>query len=1000
MDELNIKTLGSENPDPKVPSVTPETPVVPATPAASTAPTAFSLDSIGSSNQQQTSAPSTAAPASSETEKVQLTSGDASLNGSEMTAAGTTDVVAPKKSFLKTGLIIAGSVVAVGAVVAAVFFGQNGWPFKGELTAVNEATRFVALTLCPDDQYMPKQTDTALKLVESAFVPANAQSAINTELSDVRILDKATSINLQDASRLLNEVNTVDTTADTLNTEFQASNELVPLQYDINQYQATMELAPSLQYNLNNQYQATMQVAPEYEVTCKDIPHDNLIPGERECEAIDLLYADPTGYLLNDVTKQHLEEWYQMCHPKTEVQCGVNEDYSKETNECVCKEGYFDIGAEVADMEKTDTLATTDEVVAETFSYAEITDKMMLEAPLEGTRLLYTDSINTRSRCMNCDDINGYLEKYQTQLATETDETMKVALQARIDRLNQIAEKYGCKKPTVKCAEDQVLTSDGVCECPAYSYLDESTQKCTFDCKKIVNSIISLRDSPTKTPETEKQLNEFMDLAAKNQCEIPEEKTICQTYEEDAQKALSEKNYDAYISISMKLLSADCGREVNSCQRTLAEGSLVKRVQDMVQGNTELEEKYKARMEELRGEYYSNEECRDDNRCTEIEATRTKEDTTVTMLDETNAETFRITEYANMELAPLNLEYSEVYLTDRINYELTPSEVFEDDKEYYDKYCQKPELTCEELLKRYNLDSSTPQNSSLVTTLDVSPEVQDQLNRCLTPTREFIPENPTLTCEPSTRNATTGQVVTWTATVDGVLDKNSVTYEWSEDAIGTGESVTATYNTEGEKNVLVVASIAGDPSLRATCSTNVTPISPVQPPPPTAPVPGPTPAPAPAPTPPPTAPAIAPPTPPSPVSSPTPTPPPASAAIPAVTPPTPPPTAPAIAPPSPSSPIASPTPSPSTPVSLPITTPSAPVIATTTKPVAVTPVAPGAPVVHSSAPEVIPPVVVPEKEVPPTITPTGPEVYIYLIGLAVGQLYFFRRKVFGSVKNK
>jgi hypothetical protein len=72
----------------------------------------------------------------------------------------------------------------------------------------------------------------------------------------------------------------------------------------------------------------------------------------------------------------------------------------------------------------------------------------------------------------------------------------------------------------------------------------------------------------------------------------------------------------------------------------------------------------------------------------------------------------------------------------------------------------------------------------------------------------------------------------------------------------------------------------------------------------------------------------------------------------------------------------------------------------------VSPAAPGAPVIHSSAPVTVvtpsTPVATsaPVKEIPPTITPTGPEVYIYLIGFVVGQLYFFRRKVFALVRGK
>lgn len=75
---------------------------------------------------------------------------------------------------------------------------------------------------------------------------------------------------------------------------------------------------------------------------------------------------------------------------------------------------------------------------------------------------------------------------------------------------------------------------------------------------------------------------------------------------------------------------------------------------------------------------------------------------------------------------------------------------------------------------------------------------------------------------------------------------------------------------------------------------------------------------------------------------------------------------------------------------------------------------PPAPVLHAGAPEVVPPTpqpitppvitptIEPEKpaDMPPEITPTGPETLIYLLGLALAQLYLFRRKIYAYVKGK
>lgn len=1096
MDELNIKPQGSEKENPQVPNITPEVPAVSSTPSTSTpTPTAFSLDSIGSVNQQPTAAPSTeVAQPLSMSEKVQLPTGESSLSDAAMTPAGTPESALPKKrSLLKTGLIIAGVVVVVGSAAAAVFFSQNGWPFKGDITAlkINEATRFAALTMCPDDQYQPKQSDTALQLLKSSLAQANAQSAAATPVAkptltrsaNTRIATPPVTTSTAEAnpdgieanpniavdavamenkqmpaaemsvsavqgtqfvqnntiskseglvnSKLLDQGVTTSSTnansgeytnskaAEAANTAVETTNTRVTTNTvtDTNTVKVTPETVGNLKLNPG----ATQQS------TCQDIPHDNLVPGDRECKMIDALYADPTSYLINDLTKSHLEEWYKTCHPTvvTEVQCRVNEEYSKETKDCVCKAGYFDISDDLPASTKSDaqsvlTLFKDTETAATpaaaefspTANIANITDRTENTAVAVGTRETSNLRVNSVSRCMNCDEINKYLTDYQEKLAATTDATAKAALQNRIDLLNKIAEAHGCKKTQVKCAGDQVLTSDGTCECPANSNFNESTQKCEFDCERVVKSIVSMRESTTKTPETDKQLNDLIALAEKNECKVPEEKTTCQTYQEDAQKALAEKNYDAYISISMKSLSAECGREVNSCQRTLAEATLVKRIMDEESGNTDLQEKYKDKLNELKAEYYNNPECRDDNRCSEIDGTATKEEAPTRAANAESLVMLAAPDAAReTAVAPTTAEYTSVLRlnnTDsiqKVSARLTPSAVFEDDKEYYEKNCKKPDLTCEELLKRYNLNDVAAGEKTNVAALDVSEEVRQQITRCLPVTR-LVPENPTLSCSPSTRNATTGQEVVWTATVDGVLDKEQVTYAWSGDAAGTGESVKASYNTQGEKNAVVVASIGGETQIRAVCTTNVSPIAPTQPP--TDPPINPTPPAPPAPTPPPSAPAVAPPTPPSPVSSPTP--PPSSAVSPIVmTPPpapTPPPTSPAVAPPSPSSPIASPTPAPSSPVSLPITTPSAPVIATTSTPAVVSPAAPGAPVIHSSAPVTVvtpsTPVATsaPVKEIPPTITPTGPEVYIYLIGFVVGQLYFFRRKVFALVRGK
>jgi|GEM_PF-5122614 len=1105
MDELNIKSEGTGNantsPDPSTP--TPVTPTPPTSPTneATNIPTppSFSLDSIGSMNTPSSAPKLEVAQPTSEPEKA--APGDSSLSGAA--TVGTSGAVAgevAKKSFLKTGLIIAGILVVVGAAGAAMYFGNGGWPFKGQL-AVNEVTRFAAPTLCPDDQYQPQQaSQTDLTLLKGSLPVANAQTATpttTTRTTTTRIAP--TSMTLMEVAPSPTAVITNSTSTYTMETSTATMQKMAPQQYTMEMTAATtqklapqytMQMTTSTMQKMAPLEMATMQVAPnnyatmelappatfapvetatmqtaEPQSTCKDIPHDNLTPGGDECRLVDSLYADPSTYLLNDVTKDHLNDWYTKCHPApvptlcpddqykpagststtspqnsltllkgslpmanaqsaaaptppsptegtlklapTETtplrinpaariacvdiphddltpggdecnlvdqiykdpsnysindvtkghldgwykichatpQCGTNSTYDKTQNTCVCKEGYFDPSKDLPANSITDlALAdTTDKTllyadVAPSPTPTESTDAVLTRNTIDS---VYTDNTVNRTRCMNCDDLNRMILDYQTRLSNTTDTTQKATLQKRLDLLNEIAIKHGCKKPEVKCVDGQTANANGICECPANTNFNETTQKCEFDCDRVVNAIVSMRNSPTQTPETEKQLSGLEDLAAKNQCEVPPQKTTCQQYQEDAQKALSEKNYDAYINSSMKLLSADCNRNVDTCQRILAEASLTKRVANM---DASVSKSYMDRYNKLRDQYYNTPECKDDNRCKEIEAAMNGTATELTPVALENMDMLMVdTVSSDYRLNQNNLETAPT-----MNF--TPSDVFEDDKQYYDENCKPP-----------------------------------------TRTQELIPETPVLSCTGNPPSVKPGQTVTWTAKIDGVANDSTATYTWSKDAAGTGKSVTATYNTSGTKTAIVIATMPDQPNLRATCDVKVADLAPSAPPPPASPPLAPPPPP-PTPNPPPPAPIITPPTPsptpatsptppPAPVSSPTP-PPSAPVSLPIKTPP-PPPTAPAVVPPPPPAPVSSPTPPPSAPVSLPIT-PSAPVIA---------PAPPAAPVVHPAAPQAVPQTV-------QTITPTGPEVYLYLIGFIGIQLYYFRRQIYAYVMKK
>lgn len=100
--------------------------------------------------------------------------------------------------------------------------------------------------------------------------------------------------------------------------------------------------------------------------------------------------------------------------------------------------------------------------------------------------------------------------------------------------------------------------------------------------------------------------------------------------------------------------------------------------------------------------------------------------------------------------------------------------------------------------------------------------------------REYIEENFSAVCYPSTQNATVGQTITWRVTVNGQTYNssdyygygtsygNNYSYTWngSDGLYGSGSTVSKTYTYPGSKSATVTVS-NGNRTISATCSANV-----------------------------------------------------------------------------------------------------------------------------------------------------------------------------------
>jgi hypothetical protein len=761
----------------------------------------------------------------------------------------------------KIGLIVGGVFVVAAATGALLYFGQGG-PFKGQVAAPSDVTKYSAVELCPTDYYAPKTSaylpDRSLDLsvAKAQLLPFTPEGikAVDTAKDTVNLINK----NNAEALSVVGGAN-----ADLTGTAQPGiSSETATLetseQPGISSETATLGEESALPLtiqtsNLNDVLPVGSDVTvPE---GCYPIPHDHLAQGNDQCGLIEQLYLDPSGYRLNDETKKNLEGWHMKCSPppvEVNTLCGENQETGPigTAPTCICKQGYFDVS--FALPEGASAVTTN---------------------PFVGTAAP-VDTIQQTSAlvCWNCEKLLTGIDNYKKQLEAATTVDEKTILEERIKNLEDIAKRNDCEKPVVTqeiCGENEYRDASGTCVCDDHFKKSATANICVYNCEIVISKILDMRKSATISADTQlmADLAAIEKEAVANKCVVPKEKTACEQYLDDSNNAFNDGNYDLYYENSKKYIDADCsGKTPTDCEKILDEGVSINRVIRSTAGAAP-PIKYNDVLTKLKGEYYANSTCnKTETRCSELAAEYGGSQASAAP---TNLRTDQI---SPTHLDTVNLK--DLNITDAI----TPGTVFNDDREYYDKYCKTKELSCDEVRSSLTLDK--------IRTLDVTADIRSKYELCLVV--------PTINTSPSASTSTSTPTPTSTSTPTPTSTSTPTP---------TSTSTPASTSTPTSTPTPTPAPAASIPPVVNTVETETASID-------------------------------------------------------------------------------------TTKVSAPVSpaTPSADEQEQTIPPVVET--------AHPAAPETA---VVPTptyEEVPPAITPTGPESYIYLVGFVVAQIYFFRRKIY------
>ena len=281
---------------------------------------------------------------------------------------------------------------------------------------------------------------------------------------------------------------------------------------------------------------------------CKPIPQD-------DCDLIQKLKADPDTYRLSAETILHVGVWAETCVAES---CVENEERDA-LNECVCKEGYFELPAT-----RTELTALTQETLM--------------------------SSASDQTSCVNCDDLKKGMDDVQNRmdgvsqldLSEEQKVTQTERYQKLLDSYTQLAEKNGCIEKVESCVpgENEIVDSSGQnCVCKTSYTRDESNGMCVFDCEKVGSRLSELKTTPPAsiTPEVQEEIKDLEALAATNQCELQVvELTACEQYAQAAKDQIASGSLMESYNAQLRLIREKCTREYSSCEQRLAVGTVAR----------------------------------------------------------------------------------------------------------------------------------------------------------------------------------------------------------------------------------------------------------------------------------------------------------------------------------------------------------------------------------------------------------------------------------------
>jgi hypothetical protein len=607
------------------------------------------------------------------------------------------EAVVPKKSGLLKTVLIAGAVlVVVGAAGAAVFFGKGG-PFKGQLEVTNMTNaplRFATdQNLCPTDEYKPM---VSLMVQPDGLVSAG--------LFNSSIPKANAAFSLQNLS-------------------------ISPSSFDA-PLSSTLLLNPPPPPPPPIMVQTmTMQTTPAATCTAITITPSQLYIGQTALSA-KVTYSDGKSYstvvtwtgiggtFINNTIQEQQSSADFMSTFATSSNVEGSSATAKVTgatganNSPACQEGVT-VSTPPPILVQSITMQTVEtvQIINPVSPPPVLIETMQTTEPLVCEPIPHDNLTPGGEQCILVDTLYGSPDSYLLNDETkshlnewystchppvETSETQTTSETMPVPPVTQAV---------LECGQNEIM-SDAVCVCSQGFERNGDTEKCEYDCSAALNTINSLKSSPTteSTPEASAELNRLESAYSEFECQAPptEEISQCRQFQNAATEAFDSGNWDTYLTSINLYIDNNCsGRTDNQCDALLAEASTVSTVLNYT-AESPSHAKYLAQLGELRASYYADAECANPDRCSALEPIYGGS-------QEPSGE-------GNLQSSPdVVPSLVPVYL------ELTPGSVFNDDQQYYNENC-KP-LSCEEIRAKY---TGVDLNS-----LDITPEKRASYAACL-----------------------------------------------------------------------------------------------------------------------------------------------------------------------------------------------------------------------------------------------------------------------------